>query len=115
MYLYTGWHRSHGSVMARDGEVLAAAAHFLLDVFGFGVDYGLRRRGVLRLPVPPKVHLSLEGLVAEAAGEGLVARVLAHVGDEVGRLAEGFGADDALVGFLAWNKGNIDKDISRLL
>lgn len=51
--------------------------------------------------VAPEVHLALEGLVAESAGEGLVAGVLPHVRDEVGRLAEGLAAHHALVGLLA--------------
>ena len=48
-----------------------------------------------------QVNLALETTLANAAGERLVAAVLAHVGDQVGRLAEGFSADDALVRFLA--------------
>lgn len=64
-----------------------------------------RRRDVLAvrvdgLPVATKIHLPLEGFVAEAAGEGLVARVLPHVGDEVGGLAEGLPTHHTLVWLL---------------
>jgi len=55
---------------------------------------------VLAVAVPPQVDLALEGLVTESAGERLVAGVLAHVGDQIGRLAEGFAAHDALVWLL---------------
>lgn len=55
---------------------------------------------VLAVAVPPQVDLALEGLVAESAGKRLVAGVLAHVGDQIGRLAEGFAAHDALVRLL---------------
>ena len=58
-------------------------------------------RRVLAVPVPPQVDLALERLVAEAARERLVPGVLAHVGDEIRRLAERFAAHDALVRFLA--------------
>lgn len=87
---------------------LAAATDLMLGVANDDVrrsvhvgDDGLRHRGVLRLPVPPQVDFPLESLVAEAAGEGLVAGVFAHVRDEIGRLAERLGAHHALVGFLA--------------
>ena len=56
---------------------------------------------MLAVAMPPQVHFALEGLVAESAGERFVARVLAHVGDEIGRLAKGFAAHDALVRLLA--------------
>lgn len=55
---------------------------------------------MLRLPVPPEVHLPLEALPAQVAAEGLEACVLAAVGDEVGALAEGLPAHLALVGLL---------------
>ncbi len=58
---------------------------------------------VLAVAVPPQVDLALEGLVTESAGERLVAGVLAHVGDQIGRLAEGFTAHDALVRLLTCN------------
>lgn len=87
---------------------LAAAADLMLGVVHDDVrrsvhagDDGLRHRGVLGLPVPPQIHLPLESLVAEAAGEGLVSGVFAHVRDEIGRLAERLGAHHALVGFLS--------------
>ena len=38
---------------------------------------------VLGVAVAAQVHLALEGLLAEAAGEGLVTGVLAHVRDQV--------------------------------
>ena len=57
---------------------------------------------VLTLTVPPQVDLALEGLFAEAAGEGLVSRVLPHVGNQVGALAERFRTNDALVWFFTW-------------
>ena len=58
---------------------------------------------VLAVAVSPQVDLALEGLVTESAGERLVAGVLAHVGDQIGRLAEGFAAHDALVRLLTCN------------
>lgn len=59
---------------------------------------------VLTLPVTSQVDLPLERLVAEAAREGLVPRVLAHVCDQVGGLAEGFPAHDTLMRLFACNK-----------
>lgn len=56
---------------------------------------------VLAVPVPPQVDLALERLVAQAASERLVTGVLAHVGDEIRRLAERFAAHDALVRLLS--------------
>ena len=56
---------------------------------------------VLRVLVPPEVDFSLEGAVARVAGERFVAGVLAHVRDQVRRLAERLAADAALVGLLA--------------
>lgn len=56
---------------------------------------------VLTFAVATQIHLPLERLFAEAAGERLVARVFAHVGDEIRALAERLCADDALVGLLA--------------
>ena len=58
---------------------------------------------VLAVAVPPQIDLALEGLVTESAGERLVAGVLAHVGDQIGRLAEGFAAHDALVRLFTCN------------
>lgn len=55
---------------------------------------------VLALVVPPQVHLPLEAFCADVAAEGLEARVLPAVGDQVGALAEGFAAHLALVGLL---------------
>jgi len=56
---------------------------------------------MLRVAVAAQVDLALEGLFAEAARERLVARVFAHVRDQVRRLAERLAAHDALVRFLA--------------
>ena len=53
------------------------------------------------LSSPSEVDLPLETLFAESAGEGFVARVLAHVRDEVGGLAERLAAHHALVWFFA--------------
>lgn len=58
---------------------------------------------VLAVAMSPQVDLALEGLVTESAGKRLVAGVLAHVGDQIGRLAEGFAAHDALVRLLTCN------------
>lgn len=60
---------------------------------------------MLRLPVPPKVHLPLEAFSTQVAPEGLEACVLAAVGDEVGALAECFATHLALVGLLAYRDG----------
>lgn len=49
-----------------------------------------------------QVHFALETLGAQLTTEGLEARVLATVGDEVGALAEGLAAHLALVGLLTW-------------
>ena len=54
---------------------------------------------MLSVLVSPQIHLPLERLVAELAGERLVSGVLAHVGDQVARLAERFQAYPALVRF----------------
>lgn len=64
---------------------------------------GGRCRGVLRLTVSAQVHLPLEGFLAEAAREGLVAGVFSHMGDQVRRLAERFTAYDTLVRLLTCN------------
>ena len=56
---------------------------------------------VLAVAVPAQVHLALEGFVAQAARERFVAGVLAHVGDQVGRLAERLAAHDTLVRLLS--------------
>lgn len=58
---------------------------------------------MLTFPVPPQVDLPLEGLVAEAALEGLVAGVLTHVRDQVAALGKRLAAHHALVRFLACN------------
>ena len=55
---------------------------------------------MLRLPVPPEVHLPLEAFSTQVAAEGLEACVLAAVGDEVGALAEGLPTHLALVWLL---------------
>lgn len=54
------------------------------------------------LAMPPQIHFALEGLIAETAAEGLVSRVLPHVRDQVGALAEGLQTHRALVRLLAW-------------
>lgn len=58
---------------------------------------------VLAVAVSPQVDLALEGLVAQSAGKRLVTGVFAHVGDQIGRLTEGFAAHDALVRLLTCN------------
>lgn len=77
---------------------IAAAGHLDFDVMM--LEHG-RVLGavvvVLALAVATQIDLALEGLFAEAAGEGFVARVLPHVRDQVGALAESFLADDAFV------------------
>lgn len=85
-----------------DGDAVIAVEVMVLA----GGMYDGRRGGVgvLRLAVPAQIHLALKGLLAQAAGEGLVASVLPHVRDQVGALAEGFGAHNALVRFLAWGQ-----------
>lgn len=55
---------------------------------------------MLRLLVPPEVHLSLEALPAQVAAERLEARVFPAVGDQVGALAEGLSTHLALVRLL---------------
>lgn len=60
--------------------------------------------GVLRLAVPPQVHLTLEGPAAEVAGERLEARVLPRVRDQVAALRERLAAHLTLVGLLACNR-----------
>lgn len=62
---------------------------------------------MLRLPMPPEVHLPLEALSTQVAAEGLEACVLAAVGDEVGALAERLAAHLALVGLLT----SVDKGV----
>ena len=59
--------------------------------------------GVLAFAVPPQVNFALEGASAVVASERLVAGVLPGVCDQVGRLAEGFPADRALVRLFACN------------
>lgn len=65
---------------------------------------------MLAVPMAAQVDLALERLVAEAALEGLVAGVLAHVRDQVGALAERLLADDARVRFLAWRWDEIKRN-----
>ena len=55
---------------------------------------------MLRVPVPPKVNLPLESLFTNPAGEGFVAAVFPHVGDEVRGLAESLATNHTLVRFL---------------
>lgn len=55
---------------------------------------------VLRLFVPPQVHLPLETFGAQVAGERLVAGVFPAVRDEVGALAERLPAHLTLVRLL---------------
>lgn len=57
------------------------------------------------LAMTSQINLTLERLIAEPTAEGFVARVLAHVCDQVGALAEGLQADGALVRFLTWRGG----------
>ena len=61
----------------------------------------LQRAGVLALPVSPQVHFPLEPLLTEPARERLVARVLAHVCDQVAALRERLRTHDALVRLLS--------------
>lgn len=56
---------------------------------------------MLRLLVPPQVHLPLEAFAAHVAAERLVSRVLPAVRDEVGALAERLPTHLALVWLLA--------------
>lgn len=53
--------------------------------------------GVLALAMAPQIDFALESAAAVVARERLVPRVLPGVGDQVGRLAESFAADRALV------------------
>lgn len=64
------------------------------------------RRWMLTLPMPSQIDLPLKRLVAETALKWLVARVLAHMSDQVAALRERLAANDALVGFLTCNKSN---------
>ena len=57
-----------------------------------------------------QIDLALEGAAALVACEGLEARVLAAVRDQVGRLAERLAADDATVRFLALNSEKRHKE-----
>lgn len=59
---------------------------------------------VLCLLVASQIDLALERLVAQFAGEGLVARVLAGVRYQVRALAEGLAAHLTLVWFLTCKK-----------
>ena len=70
----------------------------------------LQRAGVLALPVSPQVHLPLEPLITEPASERLVARVLAHVRDQVAALRERLRTHDALVRLLSWKRSNLVLD-----
>lgn len=56
---------------------------------------------MLRLFVPPQVHLPLEPFAAEVTGERFVSGVFPAVCDEVGALAERLPAHLAFVWFLA--------------
>jgi hypothetical protein len=56
---------------------------------------------MLTVAMSSQVHLALESFVAQATGERLVTGVFAHVSDQVGRLAEGLAANDALVRLLS--------------
>lgn len=60
---------------------------------------------MLRLPVPPEIHLPLEALPTQVAAEGLETRVLSAVGNEVGALTERFAAHLAFVGLLTCKDG----------
>ena len=55
---------------------------------------------MLRVSMPPKIDLPLESLFTNPAGEGFVAAVFPHVGDEVRGLAESLATNHALVRFL---------------
>ena len=68
----------------------------------FNESYYLFGDGVLGFPVPPEIHFPLELLLANPAGERLVAGVLPHVRDQIRRLAERFPAHDTPVRFLSW-------------
>jgi hypothetical protein len=59
---------------------------------------------VLRLFVPPQVHLALEALAAEVASEWFESRVFPAVRYEVGTLAESFPAHLAFMRLLPWKK-----------
>ena len=61
----------------------------------------MSHRRMLTVAMSSQVHLALESFVAETTGERLVTRVFAHVSDQVGRLAEGLAANDALVRLLS--------------
>jgi len=61
------------------------------------------------LSMTSQIHLALEGLIAEVATEGFIPRVLPHMRDQVGALAEGLQAHGALVWLLAWNRRKINK------
>ena len=56
---------------------------------------------MLAVPVSPQVNFPLESFLTETAGEGLVAGVFSHVGDQVAALGERFGANYALVWLLS--------------
>lgn len=95
--------------VAADGiVVVGAAVVVVLGVLKDGEGLRGRRRnvvtvGVDRFTVSAKVHFPLESFLTETAGEGLVAGVLPHVGDEVGGLTERLPAHYALVGLLTCN------------
>lgn len=96
--------RLDGCCAAGDGRPVGHRGRRAGDVILLG-----RRPGVLALAVPAQVHLPLERLVAEPARKRLVARVLAQVRDQVGRLAERLAAHHALVRFLACSPGESKK------
>lgn len=87
---------------------IQSIARSLLATAAADLHFDRRRQGascllVATLPMTAQVHLALEGLITESASEGLVARVLAHVRDQVRALAEGFQADGAFVRLLTCN------------
>ncbi len=66
-----------------------------------------RRRTVLCLRVTPKVHFALKRSSTAATGEGLEARVLAAVGDEVGGLRESLATLSAHIRLFTWNVAGV--------
>lgn len=60
---------------------------------------------MLRLPVPPEVHLPLEALPTQVTAKGLETRMLPAVSDEVGALTECFTTHLAFVGLLTCKDG----------
>lgn len=62
---------------------------------------------MLRLFVSPQVHLPLETFPAEVTAEGLEARVLPAVCDQVGALTERLPTHLTLVWLLTWKQGQV--------